>query len=65
MVLHEVLPKIWLMMSGAMAPFVDMLVCVATKYDIGPAVLNFFMLNSTVHEICHAHKGKMSIIIAL
>ena len=29
----------WFMMSGAMAPFPDMLVCVATIYDIGPGVL--------------------------
>ena len=29
------------------------------RYNIRyrPGVLNFFMLNSTVHEICHAHKG--------
>ena len=36
----------------------NMLVCVAAIYDIGPG-----MLNSTEHEICHAQKGKMSIII--
>ena len=53
------------MMSGAMAPFGDMLMCVATIYDIGPVIFKLFMLNSTVHEICHTHKGKMSIIIGI
>ena len=53
------------MISGAMAPFPDLLVCVATIYIIGPGVLNLFMLNSNVHETCHAHKDEMSIIIGI
>ena len=32
-------------------------------YDIGASLLNFFMLNSTEYEMCHAHNNKMSIIV--
>ena len=53
------------MMSGAMAPFPDMLVCVATIFNIGDVILKLFMLKSTMHDICHAHNSKISIIIGI
>ena len=52
-------------MSGAMAIF-PICLCVSLQYTMSaPVFKNLFMLNSTEHEICHAQKGKMSIIIGI
>ena len=50
---------------GAMALFADVLVCVATKYDIGPSILKHVHAQLNLAKICDAQKGKMSTIIGI